>query len=76
MKIQPPGQIFKKKSLPHLLFNSILPLVVGVGGLLLVQGCSSAPEPTTEPKTTQEIRGDSDRFFNKMQEEEDANKSK
>ena len=73
MKIQTPGLIFIK-SLAHLLFHSIIPLVVGVGGLLLVQGCSSAP--THEPKTTQEIRGDSDRFFNTMQEEEDAKKAK
>ena len=63
-----------KKSISQMLLYTILPLVVGIGGILVVQGCSSAPEP--DPPTTSEIRGDSDRFFQKMQKEEDANKSK
>ena len=32
--------------------------------------CSSAPPPPPPQPTTQQIRGDSDRFFDKMKQEE------
>ncbi|MDT7041788.1 hypothetical protein [Candidatus Nitronereus thalassa] len=33
-------------------------------------GCSSTPEEPSTSRTTQEMRGDSDRFFQKMEQEE------
>lgn len=36
----------------------------------MMAGCSSTPEPQPEP-SKQEIRQDSDRFFQKMGQEED-----
>ena len=36
----------------------------------VVGGCSSTPEQTSSTPTNQDIRGDSDRFFHKMEHEE------
>lgn len=33
-------------------------------------GCSSTPEEASTSRTTQDVRGDSDRFFQKMEHEE------
>ena len=44
-------------------------ILVGVAGLTWA-GCSSSPPPAPAPPTTQQIRGDSDRFFDKMKQEE------
>ncbi len=33
-------------------------------------GCSSTPEEPSSSRTTQDVRGDSDRFFQKMEQEE------
>jgi hypothetical protein len=38
-------------------------------GVILVVGCSAAPEPQPEP-SKKEVQQDSDRFFNKMGQEE------
>lgn len=57
-------------------FGEIVRLGMVLGVALLLYACGSSPEPPPTPPTTQEIRGDSDRFFEKMQKEEDANKSK
>ena len=38
--------------------------------LFLGTGCSSAPEEASNSRTIQDVRGDSDRFFQKMGEEE------
>ena len=37
---------------------------------LLGVGCSSTPEEPSSSRTTQDVRGDSDRFFQQMGEEE------
>ena len=44
-------------------------LVLGVVVFLGV-GCSSGPEEPSSSPTTQDARGDSDRFFQKMEQEE------
>jgi hypothetical protein len=49
-------------------------MVLGIAFLLY--GCGSSPEAPDTTPTTSEIRGDSDRFFEKMQKEEAANKEK
>jgi len=41
----------------------------------MMGACSSTPEPQPEP-SKQEIRQDSDRFFNKMGQEEQAKPNK
>ena len=41
----------------------------------MMASCSSTPEPQPEP-SKQEIRQDSDRFFNKMGQEEQAKPNK
>ena len=41
-----------------------------VAGVILV-GCSSAPEPQPEP-SKEKVQQDSDRFFNKLEQEERA----
>ena len=38
--------------------------------VLLGVGCSSGPEEPSSSRTTQDRRGDSDRFFQKMEQEE------
>lgn len=43
--------------------------LVGVA-VLTWAGCSSSPPPAPAQPTTQQIRGDSDRFFDKMKQEE------
>ncbi|MBI5855276.1 MAG: hypothetical protein HZB35_08650 [Nitrospirae bacterium] len=43
--------------------------LVGAAALTWV-GCSSSPPPAPAQPTTQQIRGDSDRFFDKMKQEE------
>ena len=43
--------------------------LVGVAALTWA-GCSSSPPPAPTQPTTQQIRGDSDRFFDKMKQEE------
>ena len=43
----------------------VLGVVVFVG-----VGCSSGPEEPSSSRTTQDTRGDSDRFFQKMEKEE------
>ena len=46
--------------------------MIGCIGVLLsglwIGGCSSPPKPTPQP-STKEIRGDADRFFEKMEQE-------
>jgi len=44
-------------------------VVLGVVVFLGV-GCSSGPEEPSSSRTTQDTRGDSDRFFQKMEKEE------
>jgi hypothetical protein len=43
----------------------VLSVVVFLGG-----GCSSGPEEPSSSRTTQDARGDLDRFFQKMEQEE------
>ena len=52
---------------------TMTPAVVGmlVLGSVALAGCSSPPPPPQSP-SQQGIRADSDRFFNKMKEEEKA----
>ncbi len=45
-------------------------MVVGMAWFLGI-GCSSGPEEPPASRTTQDIRGDSDRFFQKMEREEE-----
>ncbi len=47
-------------------------VLMGALGLvvLLGVGCSSVPEEPSSSRTTQDTRGDSDRFFQKMEKEE------
>jgi len=49
--------------------STAIMLAAFMAGAMMV-GCSSTPEPQPEP-SKQEIRQDSDRFFQKMGQEED-----
>lgn len=50
--------------------------LLGVGVVMILGvGCSTGPEESTTPPTTQETRGDSDRFFQKMEQEENKKNS-
>lgn len=51
----------KKLGLPFVIIGVML--VFGVG-------CSSGPDEAPSSRTTQDVRGDSDRFFQKMEHEE------
>ena len=48
----------------------VYPLVVLSFVILVGAGCSSGPEETSSSRKTQDVRGDSDRFFQKMEQEE------
>lgn len=54
-------------------------LIVGMTILLFtgpaIWGCSSSPKSSTDP-SKQEIQGDADRFFNKMEKEEAKKEAK
>ncbi len=58
------------------MFRSMSKVAIFLGFLILslLGGCSSAPDPPPEP-SKQEIRQDSDRFFNKMSKEESQRSS-
>lgn len=46
------------------------------GSLFLVAGCGSSPQAESSDPSVQTIRGDSDRFFQKMEKEEAAHEKK
>ncbi|MCH7615164.1 MAG: hypothetical protein IH978_05440 [Nitrospinae bacterium] len=50
--------------------KQIVALVVLGVVVILGVGCSSGPEEPSSSRTTQDTRGDSDRFFQKMEQEE------
>ncbi len=50
--------------------KQIVALVVLGVVVILGVGCSSGPEESSSSRTTQDTRGDSDRFFQKMEQEE------
>lgn len=50
--------------------TGVFSLVILGGMFFLGVGCSSTPEEPPSSRTTQDTRGDSDRFFQKMEKEE------
>ena len=50
----------------HKVFGSLLFAAFVLFGV----GCASGPEETSTSRTTEDVRGDSDRFFQKMEKEE------
>lgn len=50
--------------------TQVFALAILGGMLFFLGGCSSTPEEPSTSRTTQDVRGDSDRFFQKMEHEE------
>lgn len=50
--------------------TQVVVLVIMGMMVFFVAGCSSTPEEPSSSRTTQDVRGESDRFFQKMGEEE------